>query len=229
MPMPKTHKTNTSMLLGEAVYGALDGTVTTFAVMAGALGANASTRIILIMAFANLFADGFAMSVGSFLSVKSQLQVYEKRKHMLGNLVRRDSQSVQKQLEAIYKHKGFAPTSSETIATTLLHAPHLAVEELLTAEGSSRPPNLPLVSALTTFIAFVSIGTMPVLMFLALPSRNFGFLFVLVGVALFGVGTLRSKFISVSLLRGGTEIMIAGLGASLVAYVIGEVLGQVLL
>lgn len=227
--MSKNHKSNTSMLLGEAVYGALDGTVTTFAVMAGALGADATMRIILIMALANLFADGFAMSVGSFLSVKSQLQVYEKRKHLLGNLVRRDSESVQKQLETIYKQKGFAHTSSETIATTLLHAPHLAVEELLTAEGSSQPPNLPLVSALTTFAAFVTVGMMPVLVFLALPSKDFSLLFVLVGLVLFGVGTLRSKFTSVSPLRGGVEIMLAGLGSSLVAYGIGEVLGRVLI
>ena len=227
--MPKIHKTNASMLLGEAVYGALDGTVTTFAVMAGALGAQASVNIILIMAFANLFADGFAMSVGSFLSVKSQLQVYEKRKHLLANLVRRDSESVKLQIETIYQKKGFAQSSSEIIAATLLHAPHLAVEELLTAEGSSQPPNAPLVSALTTFASFVTVGMMPVLVFLALPSKDFSLLFVLVGLVLFGVGTLRSKFTSVSPIRGGIEIMIAGLGASLVAYVIGEVLGKMLL
>jgi len=57
--------------LGEFVYGSMDGSITTFAVVAGAEGANLSSSIIIILGFANLLADGFAMSVGSYLSAKS--------------------------------------------------------------------------------------------------------------------------------------------------------------
>jgi len=60
--------------LGEFVYGAIDGTVTTFAVVAGAVGADLSSRVIIILGLANLIADGFAMSVGSFLSTKTSRQ-----------------------------------------------------------------------------------------------------------------------------------------------------------
>ena len=56
--------------LGEFVYGALDGSVTTFAVVAGAAGAGLSPAVVIILGFANLFADGFSMSVGSYLSAK---------------------------------------------------------------------------------------------------------------------------------------------------------------
>ena len=56
--------------LGEFVYGSLDGTVTTFAVVAGAAGAGLSPAVVIILGFANLFADGFSMSVGSYLSAK---------------------------------------------------------------------------------------------------------------------------------------------------------------
>lgn len=58
--------------LREFVYGGMDGAVTTFAVVTGAAGANLSTRIILILGFANVLADGFSMAVGSFLSEKSE-------------------------------------------------------------------------------------------------------------------------------------------------------------
>ncbi len=44
--------------LGEFVYGAIDGSVTTFAVVAGAAGANLSPSVALILGVANLFADG---------------------------------------------------------------------------------------------------------------------------------------------------------------------------
>lgn len=61
--------------LGEFVYGAIDGAVTTFAVVAGAAGANLSSTVVLILGFANLFADGFSMAAGNYLSTKAKLAV----------------------------------------------------------------------------------------------------------------------------------------------------------
>lgn len=58
--------------LGEFVYGAMDGTVTTFAVVAGSVGAALSPQIVLILGFANLFADGFSMAASNYLSTKSK-------------------------------------------------------------------------------------------------------------------------------------------------------------
>lgn len=58
--------------LREFVYGGMDGAVTTFAVVTGAAGANLSVRVILILGFANVMADGFSMAVGSYLSEKSE-------------------------------------------------------------------------------------------------------------------------------------------------------------
>lgn len=54
--------------LPEFVYGGVDGIVTTFAVIAGAVGATLSAHIILILGFANLFADGFSMAASNYLS-----------------------------------------------------------------------------------------------------------------------------------------------------------------
>lgn len=58
--------------LWEFVYGGLDGCVTTFAVVAGSVWAGLEARIIIILWFANLFADGFSMSIGAYLSSKSE-------------------------------------------------------------------------------------------------------------------------------------------------------------
>ncbi len=58
--------------LGEFVYGAMDGTVTTFAVVAGSIGASLSPTIVLILGFANLFADGFSMAASNYLSTQSK-------------------------------------------------------------------------------------------------------------------------------------------------------------
>lgn len=63
--------------LPEFVYGGIDGSVTTFAVVAGAAGVGLESSVVIILGFANLIADGFSMSVGSYLSNKSELHHYE--------------------------------------------------------------------------------------------------------------------------------------------------------
>src|SRR5688500_5666759 len=58
--------------LGQLVFGAIDGTVTTFAVVAAAAGARLSPTVIIILGFANLIADGFSMGASAYLSKKSE-------------------------------------------------------------------------------------------------------------------------------------------------------------
>jgi vacuolar iron transporter family protein len=71
--------------LSEFVYGGIDGAVTTFAVVAGATGARFSAQVILVLGFANLIADGFSMSVGSYLSTKSEQELMTKRGESIKN------------------------------------------------------------------------------------------------------------------------------------------------
>jgi len=61
--------------LGNLVYGANDGIITTFAVIAGASGAGFSSTIIIVLGIANLIADGFSMAASKYLSVKSEQSV----------------------------------------------------------------------------------------------------------------------------------------------------------
>ena len=59
------------------MFSASDGIVTTFAIVAGAAGASLSANIVLILGFANLFADGFSMAAGNYLGVKSEIEFEE--------------------------------------------------------------------------------------------------------------------------------------------------------
>src|SRR3989304_1517535 len=65
--------------LSDAIFASSDGIVTTFAIVAGAAGASLEANIVLILGFANLFADGFSMAAGSYLGVKSEIE-YEEAK-----------------------------------------------------------------------------------------------------------------------------------------------------
>jgi len=74
------HSSSGGKYLKRGVYGRLDGVVTIFAVVAGVVGANLSSAIILILGFANLIADGISMAVGDYLSTKSQGEYYKAEK-----------------------------------------------------------------------------------------------------------------------------------------------------
>lgn len=66
-------------LLRDAVYGANDGIITTFAVIAGAQGASLSPKVVIILGVANLLADGISMASGNYLGIKSEVE-YQKLK-----------------------------------------------------------------------------------------------------------------------------------------------------
>ncbi len=53
------------------MYGAIDGTVTTFAIIAGVAGASLSPAIVLILGISNVLADGFSMASSNYLAEKS--------------------------------------------------------------------------------------------------------------------------------------------------------------
>lgn len=57
--------------LPEFVYGSIDGTVTTFAIVSGAMGAGLSAGIVIVLGVANVLADGLSMASGNYLSEKS--------------------------------------------------------------------------------------------------------------------------------------------------------------
>lgn len=59
--------------LPEFVYGSIDGTVTTFAIIAGIAGADLSSSIVLILGFSNVLADGFSMASSNYLSEESHI------------------------------------------------------------------------------------------------------------------------------------------------------------
>lgn len=71
----------------DIVLSANDGIVTTFAVVAGSLGASLSPSVVVILGLANLFADGLSMSTGAYLGVKSEIEFeqHSGQKVKLGN------------------------------------------------------------------------------------------------------------------------------------------------
>jgi len=71
-PVLRTHREVLQHYLGDLIYGANDGIVTTFAVVAGVASADLSPRIVLILGISNLLADGFSMGASNYLAIRSR-------------------------------------------------------------------------------------------------------------------------------------------------------------
>jgi VIT1/CCC1 family predicted Fe2+/Mn2+ transporter len=93
--------------LAEFVYGGIDGSITTFVVVAGAVGAGLDNSIIIILGFANLFADGFSMSIGAYMSPKSEKQHFQKQKAIEYWEVDNMPEVEREEIKEIYREKGF--------------------------------------------------------------------------------------------------------------------------
>lgn len=79
----KTSISDRASFLHASILASNDGLVTTFAVIAGSLGADLDPRVIVILGVANLFADGFSMASGNYLGAKGE-EEYETSKHKKG-------------------------------------------------------------------------------------------------------------------------------------------------
>lgn len=64
----------------DLIFGGIDGIVTTFAIVAGVVGASLGSFIIFILGLANLLADGFSMAVSNYLSTKSENQIHQNKR-----------------------------------------------------------------------------------------------------------------------------------------------------
>ncbi len=64
--------------LRDWVYGGIDGTVTTFAVVAGSIGADFSAKVMLILGTANLPADGFSMAAANYSAHRADAEAYRR-------------------------------------------------------------------------------------------------------------------------------------------------------
>ncbi|UCC80890.1 MAG: VIT1/CCC1 transporter family protein [Candidatus Zixiibacteriota bacterium] len=222
------HKTGTGAYIGEAVYGALDGIVTTFAVVAGVEGARLSSGIVLILGFANLIGDGLSMGVGSYLSTKSQRE-YQKSERVRERWeIDNYPDGEIEEIRQIYKKKGFRGEDLDRAVQIITSDKEVWVDTMMVEElGILEEDNHPFFNGLSTFVSFLIAGFIPLLFFvvaLAVPSLGrytFEMSVVLTGLTLFTVGSLRVLVTQTSWWRSGLEMLLVGGMAALGAYLVG--------
>ena len=221
--------------IAEFVYGGIDGVITTFAVVAGSAGAELAVPIVLILGFANLIADGFAMSLGSYFSAKSENESYDKHKAVeyweIENL--RDKEV--EEIREIYEAKGFEGDLLKQVVDVITSDEEVWVDTMMKEElemiKDDRPPWK---RGLVTFIAFNLVGFIPLsaYAFAGFIDANASDLFVVssfsTAVALALIGTLKGLVTEQSRIKGIIETVFLGGIAATIAFFVGDILEKLL-
>jgi VIT1/CCC1 family predicted Fe2+/Mn2+ transporter len=211
--------------LRDWVYGGIDGTVTTFAIMAGVVGASLSAGIVIILGIANLLADGFSMAAANYTGTKAEHDEYEQLRNMEERHVALAPEGEREEIRQIFRAKGFEGDALEAAVNTITTHRERWIDTMMTEEhGMPSTIRSPLKAGLVTFVAFVLCGAVPLIPYgLMLPRPEIPSA-IMAAATFFFIGSFRSYWSPKSWWRAGLETLAIGMLAAGVAYVVGDFL-----
>lgn len=234
-PMPtrvddigKRHQNGTSgNALRAAVFGVNDGLVSNAALIYGVAGAAQEPSIIVLTGVAGLLAGAFSMASGEYVSVRAQREMFEYQIGLERDELEKYPQEEAAELALIYAAKGMPMDEARRLATRLMEDPERALDTLTREELGLNPDELgsPWVAAISSFVAFTSGASLPLLPFLFGYSHALAASIALTALGLFAVGASMSLFTGRHALLSGLRMLGIGGAAGLATYFIGAWLG----
>jgi VIT1/CCC1 family predicted Fe2+/Mn2+ transporter len=206
--------------LRDFIYGGIDGTITTFAIVAGVVGARMPGGVVLVLGLANLIADGFAMGAGNYSGTKAELDDYERLLAIERKHIAVEPGGEREEIRQIFAGKGFDGAELERIVDVITSdeerwAKTMAVEEY----GLSPAVKSPVRAALSTSAAFVLCGLVPLVSYLA--GYSLTACVVATGLVFFGIGAAKSRWSLAGWVRSGLEMLVIGMSAAGLSFGIG--------
>ncbi len=214
----------------DAVYAANDGIITTFAVVAGVVGASLDPLVILVLGFANLFADGISMASGNYLGTKSEKDLYSKERARNERLLAEDRTTYRTKIISLLRKKGYGEADVDGLVELITHNDKFSLDFIMHEEVGllEQEETRPVKGALVTLVAFMTAGFVPLIpyLFFAGSEDTFFYAALFTALALFSIGASRSALIEKSWLYAGLEMLIVGGLAAIVAYLVGFIIKQ---
>ncbi|TYC63401.1 hypothetical protein FMN50_03425 [Rhodobacterales bacterium] len=209
--------------LRDWVYGGIDGAVTTFAVVAGSVGAAFSIRVILILGIANLLADGFSMAAANYSGSKSENEDYARLQAVEEKHIAIEPEGEREEIRQIFKAKGYEGDDLDTMVRLVTSNRAAWIEAMMQGEyGMAGSDRSAVRAALYTFAAFVVFGSIPLLPFaLSLPQSP-SLACGLTALAFFVIGSLRARWSQRSWISCGSETTAIGMLAAVIAFLAGH-------
>jgi VIT1/CCC1 family predicted Fe2+/Mn2+ transporter len=210
------------------IYGSIDGAVTTFAIVAGVMGASLPSAIILILGFANLFADGFSMAAANYQASKARNEFVQMKRKQEEWEINLEEQEID-EIRDIYREKGFKDELLEDVVRIITSKRKVWVDTMMKEElGLIEDEKDPIHSSVSTFVGFNLVGLIPLIpfmifMMIGIELNGEAFVYSIAGVctAFFLVGMIKGKIVKKSMIRSGINTLIIGGIAAIVAYLVG--------
>eukprot|EP01080_Neovahlkampfia_damariscottae_P001967 gene1967-1475_t len=212
------------------VFGGLDGIITTFAIVAASVGGGLTTYELLIVGFANLIGDAFAMGLGDFFSSRAQIEQENKtRKDYLWKCENEPEEQKSIMIET-FRKKGFDSRVSNSIIDLLAENTRAFADVmLLEVEGIcfEEDHTSPWKNGLATFISFIFFGSIPLVAFFFRANEKLYiglFFFISMGltaISLYLLGATKNIILARSWWRGGLYVLLTGGIATGIAYLAG--------
>lgn len=214
--------------LSDIVYGANDGIVTTFAVIAGVVGAALSPTIVILLGIASLLADGFSMAASSFLAMRSEGDVFRREREVETWEVAHRPETEEAEIREILTEKGYRGNDLEQMIRLISKNKKFWIDFMMHEELGLAPvkPGRPLTGAVVTFFSFIGAGFLPIIPYLFIPTSANAFWWsaFFAGIMFFTVGALRTLFTSRTWYGSGFEMLFVGSFAAVIAYAAGFII-----
>jgi VIT1/CCC1 family predicted Fe2+/Mn2+ transporter len=222
------HYTSRGGSLRAAVFGINDGLVSNFSLVMGFAGAEAKPEYVLLAGVAGLLAGSFSMAAGEYVSMRAQRELFEQQIAMEQQELEMSPKEEEEELSLIYQAKGIPEKEAALLARRIVENPKTAIDTLAREELGLDPSQLgsPWSAAASSFVAFVAGALVPVLPYLFVAGQVAWIASGLFScLALFGVGALLSIFTARGPLLSGLRMLVIGLLASGITYMVGWLLG----
>lgn len=214
--------------LRDFVYGGIDGAITTFAVVAGTIGASLSAKIILILGAANLIADGFSMAASNFLGTRAEADDYRRLELIEARHIELAPEGEREEVRQIYAEKGFSGAELERVVELITSDKQRWIQTMLTEEyGLPREVRSAWTAGAMTFAAFLVCGLLPLLPFILGAADSFLYSIILTGAVFFVIGSIKSRWSTDSWWSSGLTTFLVGGAAAALAFLVGVILKNV--
>lgn len=212
--------------LKDVVFAANDGVVTTFAVVAGTVGASLSPAIVIILGIANLFADGISMAAGNYLGTKSEMQFYQREREIEEHEIDTVPEDERTEVLDIVRDMGYGEPDAKQLTGLITSNRAFWLDTMMHKELGLFAPDgeSPIKNALATFVSFAVAGFMPLIPYIFGIHATFSISIAITAITLFITGALRSYFSDKSWVVLGMETLAVGGCAAAVAYAVGLLL-----
>jgi VIT1/CCC1 family predicted Fe2+/Mn2+ transporter len=206
--------------LRDWIYGGIDGTITTFAIVAGVVGADLPGTVVLVLGLANLIADGFAMGAGNYSATKAEVDDYGRLLAIERKHIALEPDGEREEIRQIFGGKGFSGAELERIVAVIasdeaLWAKTMAVEEY----GLSPAVKSPVLAAFSTSAAFLLCGLVPLVSYLM--AYSLAWCVVATGLVFFAIGAAKSRWSLAGWVKSGLEMLVIGMSAAGLSFGIG--------